>query len=551
MSRQARAQCLKITGRLETCGPLHVGAMRDSVDVDMPLARDGQGRIYVPGTALAGPMRAWVTRHFDSQVVQRLWGFQAEKDDHASRVYVEDAPVISPDLPEEVWDGVGIDRQWGTAAKGIKFDRAVLPSGVTIQFEMSVEIGTTAEVKETRAVIGYLIQALEKGQIGFGAARTRGLGRIKLCGTECRVEDWGSKEGMLTFLKEQSPTIPAADLLRENGQPVATPAPKPAAQIEIVIDWKPDGPVMVKSGQEGIAVDILPFVSGFGRDHVALTLPGSGLKGVFRSHAERIVRTVIGQDRSSEWNKLSDRQRHLAQVNVPLVSWLFGLAKEEKKNGKDQKQGEEQRAAPTQPQPGRGVIEIDTCYERSTEVRALLSRDAWQKIAAVGNPDERHAYNESPLYRELANAHRRADSQHPTEPYFQQAFHVAVDRWTGGAADKFLFNALDPFGTCWEPIRIRIDLDRLPETMRGPAVALLLLLIRDLATARVPIGFGSNRGYGSIKVGTVCFEVAGEAFAWLHGKTLGEGRITDLPTERLTDLQTAWQATKQWAAAAE
>ena len=39
--------------------PLHVGGASSDVRSDMPLAEDGRGRIYLPGTSLAGPMRAW------------------------------------------------------------------------------------------------------------------------------------------------------------------------------------------------------------------------------------------------------------------------------------------------------------------------------------------------------------------------------------------------------------------------------------------------------------------------------------------------------------
>ena len=120
-----RTHRLKIKGTLQTCGPLHIGGMRDSVETDMPLARDGQGRMCVPGTSLAGPMRAWVEARFRKDIVKQLWGFQPQEDEEkqgeegcASYVVVEDAHVKLPEgLDEEVWDGVSIDREWGTASR--------------------------------------------------------------------------------------------------------------------------------------------------------------------------------------------------------------------------------------------------------------------------------------------------------------------------------------------------------------------------------------------------------------------------------------------------
>src|SRR5216117_3113234 len=54
-----------ITGRLILRGtlvartPLHVGGLGEDVDTDLPLARDGAGRLYAPGTSLAGALRQW------------------------------------------------------------------------------------------------------------------------------------------------------------------------------------------------------------------------------------------------------------------------------------------------------------------------------------------------------------------------------------------------------------------------------------------------------------------------------------------------------------
>ena len=46
---------IKVDGFLVTQGPMSVGGMGADTEVDMALARDGQNRLYVPGTSLAGP----------------------------------------------------------------------------------------------------------------------------------------------------------------------------------------------------------------------------------------------------------------------------------------------------------------------------------------------------------------------------------------------------------------------------------------------------------------------------------------------------------------
>jgi len=54
---------------------------------------------------------------------------------------------------------------------------------------------------------------------------------------------------------------------------------------------------------------------------------------------------------------------------------------------------------------------------------------------------------------------------------------------------------LEPHAVEWEPITLTVDLDRTPPA----GVALLLLVLRDLANGRLPLGFAVNRGMGAVK----------------------------------------------------
>lgn len=60
----------------------------------------------------------------------------------------------------------------------------------------------------------------------------------------------------------------------------------------------PDGPILIKSGKEGAdpTKPDMEFVETYHAGGRSVYLPGSGLKGAIRAHAERIVRT-IGKDK--------------------------------------------------------------------------------------------------------------------------------------------------------------------------------------------------------------------------------------------------------------
>ena len=403
-----------------------------------------------------------------------------------------------------------------------------------------------ADPNTMRAVMGHLLDALQRGGIGFGAARTRGLGSMKLLPDSLTVheEDWSSTAGVLALLGGETKSLTLNDLMHTSPETV----PSQQSRIRIEIDWEPDGPVMVKSGQDGIAVDILPMVSGYGTQKVTMVLPGSSLKGALRNQAERIVRTVLDQDPTVDWSTLRKRQRHLQQVEVPLVEHLFGSAKKpehssqkEENEAKDQASNAEGNGTGRGFTVGRGVLQVNTCYAAA----AALSPQHWEAITTAKSEEKVRLGETSPLYQAIGSADfvALANPLQPHKPHFQQAFHVAVDRWTGGAAEGFLYSTLEPFGMQWEPIVLNLEFStsRLPSALHKPAAALLLLLVRDLAMHRIPIGFAGNRGHGSIKVKVVRLRT--ENTGWLNDGTLLQGDLQAIRAEQLHDLETAWN---QW-----
>lgn len=70
----------------------------------------------------------------------------------------------------------------------------------------------------------------------------------------------------------------------------------------IALSIIPNGPILIKSGQEGAAPakPDMEFVETYHAEGKTIYLPGSSLKGAIRAHAERIVRTVGGEQRNSQ-----------------------------------------------------------------------------------------------------------------------------------------------------------------------------------------------------------------------------------------------------------
>ncbi|MGH8920104.1 MAG: RAMP superfamily CRISPR-associated protein, partial [Actinomycetes bacterium] len=83
--------------------------------------------------------------------------------------------------------------------------------------------------------------------------------------------------------------------------------------------------------------------------------------------------------------------------------------------------------------------------------------------------------------------------------------HVAIDRWTGGAADQQLFTVQETSGVRWPQLGVEIDLAFLAEALpeedqRRSAVVLLGLAVAALVDGTAGLGGGTTRGLGEIEV---------------------------------------------------
>ncbi len=520
MARRINSR-LQITGQFIARTPLHIGGTGGSADTDLALAVNGRGEFYIPGTSLAGPLRAWL-EHNAQESINDWWGYQIADQGQASYVFVEDGCVTPPEgkqIKAEIRDGVGIDRVTGAAANQIKYDRAVLPRGTRVCFTMTVELpADTPEQSQQklrnkiRAQTETVLQALQSDEIRFGAAKTRGLGRVEVRDLKIREQGFLTKRDMLKTLSGESQEPEAA---------VAMPsAPRP--RLTISIEWHPRGPLMVKAERDGIAVDMLPLVSAID-EQLTFVLPGSSIKGAFRSQAERIVRTVLGlsapkQDfidqvevRGPRQNGSEDRKN-----DASLIGWLFGVAVRNEEEDEDQ----------SIPLPGLGVLTVDDCY-----AECRIDEKEW---GAIEQADDE---------RELRGALDAAQL-----PHAQQAFHVAIDRWLGSAADGFLYTVLEPHGLAWEEINLKLDLSRIPqgqEKLRSCAVMCLLLVLRDFAADRIPLGFGTNRGMGAVEVTGITITPHGldPALTQLQQVRIQSGKLVGLSDELRASLNRAWA---QW-----
>jgi CRISPR/Cas system CSM-associated protein Csm3 (group 7 of RAMP superfamily) len=532
----------ELSARLRAVTALAVSSGAEERGVDLAIARDGHGRPYVPGTSLAGALRAWSLLGSDPDLWHQLWGWQAtdgspqgrepkgEAQGWASRIWVEDGIVELPQgaSMEEIRDGIAIDRGTGAAAKGFKYERAVLPAGTVVTLRLTCAVEEEHEAA-ARALLQRIWLGLRSGQLWLGAARSRGLGRLELLEGSDRLlrEQLGGREEVLTALRRRvrgeapDEAVPLSTGTRLEGPAV----------LCFHLHWRPVGPLMVRASTDGLSVDSLPLTVSVDGQR-ALLLPGSSIKGALRARAERILRTLFDQGPT-----LADLPQQL--LPHPLIGWLFGTAPP----GED---SHSERDTGTTLRPGLAALWIADCLSRSRIEEGLWAQvESARRLGPADlevskGPEEAPVALPDPSLREVLDGS-------PTLRDWDPVVRVAIDRWTGGAAEERLFSTLEPHGVEWNPVEIVVHLERLPGELHEPATALLLLVLDDLSRRELPLGFATNRGSGDLEVQEVAIRAwRTDQLSTLAGSypTNGQGLLAALESARpaqLADLRSSWE----------
>ncbi len=467
---RSRSKLLKVDCTLTALTPIHVGIGGGDVAIDLVLVRDGQGNPVIPGTSLAGALRAWAEFAFrDNQILYEVFGYEESGSDSgaASRLVVSDGVLGTNNTQTQTH--TAIDRWSGAAYAGTLHSREVIPRGSTITFTLELDSSSPDE----QALVGHLLSALsEPGEIDLGAAKTRGLGEVQLTGCEIREEDWSSRDSVVEALIGSTNVIAVDNLTSRSSL-----KPKKRPRIDITIDWQPILPLMVS--ERGGVIDIGARTETEG-GRVYLSLPGASIKGALRSRAEYIVRTIQG----SSLGGPGPANRQWEQIDVDVVSELFGAVL-------DHGDKEEERAGHL------GALRVSSIRSETS-----VDKDQWDELADITKEglENKSKAPEANLREILDEINSPLNSAGGAQ--LDVVAHVAIDRFTGGAADSLLYTALEPHGFCWEPIRLRLYLDQLGGDCL-PAVALLMAIIKELCDGWIPLGYGTNRGYGAIEVNAV------------------------------------------------
>lgn len=475
-----------IKGKLKALTGIHVGSGEPTETTDLPVFRNTENEIIIPGTAISGALRALATKiaphlglkkclalderssaDFCDCPVCDLFGSIILGEDSekasASKIWIYDAIVTSSVKPA-IRDGTGIDRATKSSARAMraKYDFEVVPKGSEFTFLLELRGDIT---EESENILASVLSEWTHGRCYLGGALARGTGNMQLEEFMVYTLDLSSAEKLITFLKEEDTVTVATEEKRWLDSYVETAKNQiktstnssylynSFARIEFTLLFTGGFVInnILSATQTGF--DFCPHTEA-GK----FVLPGSSLRGVLRSHAEKIARTVttLNCATSNEFLTRCPACNPHADNDAPLAS-CNSLLREYRKN--------------YQIPPDEEVKEEQLCL-------------ACQLFGS--------SYKGSRLYI--------SDGDLINTPQIKIMDFLAIDRFTGGGKEGSKFDAL----ILWKPtFKVSMFLENPKEWELG----WLMLVLRDMRDGLLSVGFGQNKWFGNVELREECIKL--------------------------------------------
>lgn len=491
-----------IVAEVRTASPLHIGDGRSTTRPGTLTAEEGQpveinsvmtdvsGKAYIPGSSLKGAIRSWLEQAGVAWPV--LEGALGRRDADpgdalGGKLEFHDAFFVSDPNPQPThrwWSsvrktciapGIAIDRHTGTVLDHSLFHTEYVAEGTVFRIEVTGDNVTEDEL----ALLVAALDAFSDDEFPqtLGAETQNGWGRLEFSGPVIiqvlEPSDVGAwfDAGANNMPQTCFRQLDAPAIGRLRYKAQALVPASRPTSLRIKLRLNFDGGFLINDPSRCQKEGDPNHAPLLNAANLPILLPRS-IRGRLRSQAEAIFRTV----------------------------------------------------RPASPQlPGRDPRKGANAEHDNSGARSLPLIEQTFGAAGWRTPISFSYFSPVPQTGQAASASEKI-----------QEF-VAIDRFTGGAADEKKFNAARVYRPKLEGW-ISVDLDALRNSNNGPeAIGLLLLTLRDLVEGDVPMGFGAAKGYAANTGEVLRVEVSGT-------KELISAFLAGVPSAELPTVWTAGEA---------
>lgn len=389
-----------ITAQLELLSPARLGNGDTDELTDMPLARDAkEGKALLAGSSIAGALRNYAREwlygygQLDRAETNALFGeVSAAQVSRESRLIVDDALADVNGL--ELRDGVTIDPETRTAETGKLFNYELLEAGT--HFPVRFELALPENSSDLLSTLAVALTGFERGEVGLGARKRRGLGACEVKHWRVETYDVTSGTGLLDWLESRAgETVTGPHI----AQLLGVTLPQDGRQrFTVDATFRLESSLLIRSGSgDGNSPDMVHLTSKRNGKAEPI-LSGTSLAGAARARAHRIAHTIAPQQADS------------------LIDGMFGP-----RFGNSQKD----RAATAK---GSRVTTYESVVEHGLD--RVQSRVKIDRFTGGSYPSA--LFDQQPVYGGRATqVHVRFELRNPLDAEIGLLLQVLKDLWTG------------------------------------------------------------------------------------------------------------------------
>ena len=284
---------------------------------DSDVLRDRDGKVYIPGTSLAG-----VSRHFLETVginTNDIFGKIDIEKDYESKIKFFDAFAVN-EVSTSVRDSVRLVDK--ISLDGSKFDYEIAEAGA--EFIFRIELNSTKD--EEMKICAYIVNGLKSGDIRIGGKTTRGFGVVYIQDIKYLQLDLKEKEDMDTYINidkswsEVDKALTCTELEKAEYDGVYETIERDFS-LKSFLFIRDYGSTKKVEGDDSKFVDAQTLTNAKGNP----IIPGPSIAGVIRSYCRKILGKV-GYENEKE------RQ--------DFINELFGYETEVGEDGKLRRENE-------------------------------------------------------------------------------------------------------------------------------------------------------------------------------------------------------------------
>lgn len=233
----------------------------------------------IQGSSIAGALRDFASNLISDDKVNDLFGSGNEKDNiKSSRVIISDA--IGDKLVNEERTQIKINSKKGIGEDKQLVKQNYLASGTKFEWKIKVFSSTQEVLNEDISLIKKCIEAIHHNYIKLGSKKTSGAGSFKIEKIELYNADLSKTNDLINYLKNNI-KYNQVDNFNYNKFEY-----KLLNRDEFLLELETVTPILI--GSDNVYNPNIPDRNHIKDGNDNFIIPGSSIKGTFRSHCEKI-----------------------------------------------------------------------------------------------------------------------------------------------------------------------------------------------------------------------------------------------------------------------